>query len=101
MRGRTCPATSTSSATRRPPSQASTARAATRCRRAPARTRSAPCPARAGARTAGRARPGDATPAGLLPVEGPLAPDVHVGDQQDHQKDCELREAEPGELVED
>src|SRR5215510_14055190 len=99
-RGRTCPATSTSSATRRPLSRASSARAGTRCRRALARTRSAPCPARAGAPTAGRARPGDATSACLLPVEGPLAPDVDVGDHQDQEEHGELGEAEPGELME-
>src|SRR6185312_13935393 len=97
---RTCLATSTSSATRRPPSRVSSARAATRCRRAPARTRWAPCPARAGARTADRARPGDGASACLLPIERALAPDVDVGHEQDHQEDGELSEAEPGELME-
>src|SRR6185437_8530840 len=58
-------------------------------------------PARAVAPTAGRARPGGATSADLLPLERALAPDVDVRNQQDQQEEGELREAEPRELVQD
>src|SRR5262249_1353159 len=94
---RTCRATSTSSAPRRRPSRAWSARPCARATRAPPRTCRAPCPPRAPAPSGGRAR----RAACLAPLERPLAPDVDVGEREDAEEDEELEEAEPRELVED